>query len=387
MWPSANSQMAHFVIMGNPPSQGNPRTTLFQAAQSALGLPAASFVSYADLLAGRADLEEVVTSASIVRIDSPGRDFAVEKAILMLGAEQPDPEGTAYQRLSRREITALPFEKGRLLPSRQWYLGFCALLRQIDSRLQGCQLMNTPDDIATMFDKRHCHALLEQAGVSVPRALEPISCYDDLIARMRTRGCYRVFLKLAHGSSASGVVAYRINGNHYQAMTTVEMVTAQDGIRLYNSRRIRLIEDPGQIRDLINALCRQRVHVEYWLPKADHQGRAFDLRVLVIAGQVRHIVVRLSQTPMTNLHLLNARADVGPLLDRLNRTDWQQTCRRAACQFNSLYAGLDVMFTPDCGHHAVLEVNAFGDLLPGILDNGQDTFTAEIQAVFRRVQA
>src|SRR5258708_17570800 len=181
---------------------------------------------------------------------------------------------------------------------------------------------------------------------------------------MRGRGCYRVFIKLAHGSSASGVVAYRINDNRHQALTTVEMVSNNHELRLYNSRRIRTLKEPAEIRTLITALCRQRVHVEYWLPKAGHQGRVFDLRVVMIAGAVRHVVVRLSQTPMTNLHLLNARGDVDELLDKLCRTSWQVTCQRAAAQIGSLYAGLDVLFTPDFGHHAVLEVNAFGDLLP-----------------------
>ena len=47
----------------------------------------------------------------------------------------------------------------------------------------------------------------------------------------------------------------------------------------------------------------------------------------------------------------------------------------------SLYFGIDLMFTPSFRHHAVLEVNAYGDLLPGVLDGGDNTYEAEIRAL------
>ncbi len=47
----------------------------------------------------------------------------------------------------------------------------------------------------------------------------------------------------------------------------------------------------------------------------------------------------------------------------------------------SHYAGVDLLFTPSYRHHAVLEINAFGDLLPGILCDGLDTYEAELSAL------
>ena len=199
--------------------------------------------------------------------------------------------------------------------------------------------------------------------------------------------CFRVFVKLAHGSSASGVVAYQTNGRLHQATTTVEMVREGDDLRLYNSRRVRTYRDPAEILALIDALCRHRVHVERWLPKAGLGGRALDLRVVTIAGRPRHTVVRLSRTPMTNLHLLNDRGDVGPVRQRMGEAAWSaalRTCERAATCFpGSLYAGVDLLIQSGWRRHAVLELNAFGDLLPGVLDGGVDTYTAEIQAACR----
>jgi hypothetical protein len=371
-----------FVIIGN---LGNRRVDLFQAALIGLGLPPARLVSYADLIAGRAELN--VQPGSIVRVESPGKDFEVERAILRIGAECEDMDGD-YQRLGTAEIDALNFDKGWILPSRQWYLGFCRVLDQIEAQRNGCAVMNTPADIKLMFDKRACHALLEEHRVAVPTGFPRIRCYDELIHHMRARRCWRVFIKLAHGSSASGVVAYRINGDKHQAITTVEMVTRNATLHLYNSRLVRTYDKPHEIATLINALCSHRVHVEQWIPKAGIASQNFDLRVVVIAGDVRHVVIRMSRTPMTNLHLLNERGDISAVLGRIGSDHWekaQRTCAQAASVFNSLYSGIDLLISSDYKRHAVAEMNAFGDLLPGVLHNGQDTYSAEILAILEKV--
>ncbi|HSH77897.1 MAG TPA: hypothetical protein VLA19_05115, partial [Herpetosiphonaceae bacterium] len=114
-------------------------------------------------------------------------------------------------------------------------------------------------------------------------------------------------------------------------------------------------------------------------------GRTFDLRVVVIAGQARHVVVRLSRGPMTNLHLLNARGDTDAVVARMGTEAWaaaRETCERAmACFPDSLYGGIDLLVEPGYRRHAVLEVNAFGDLLPDVVWQGQDTYMAEVDAM------
>src|SRR4051812_15927140 len=93
--PTPNSPPA-FVVVGNA---GCPRVAYFQSALARCGLPSASLVSYADLIDGRSTLEQVVMPGSVVRLESPGRDFDVEKAILALGADEPDADGPT--RISR----------------------------------------------------------------------------------------------------------------------------------------------------------------------------------------------------------------------------------------------------------------------------------------------
>lgn len=386
MWPSQNSCPPDLVVIGNA---GDKRVELFQAALARLGLPAARLVEYLDLIAGRVELANMLTPKSIVRIESPGRNFEVERALLALGAECEEPEHDGcYTRLARKEVEALSFEKGLVLPSRQWYLGYCALLEQIAGAVEPEQLFNLPTDIQLMFDKRACHALLSQQGIAVPMSLGPVHSYDELLELMREKRCSQVFVKLAHGSSASGVVAYRWQGERHQATTTAQIVLGVKGTRLYNSRAIQVYSQQTVIASLIDALCEQRVQVEQWIPKAGYAGQTFDVRVVTIAGETRHSIARLSHSPLTNLHLLNAREDAERIRERLGERVWARAmadCRRAAQLLRSLYTGIDLLFSADLRRHAIVEMNAFGDLLPGLLYQGQDTYTAEIKAFLQRL--
>lgn len=374
------------AIVGNP---GCPRIALFGAALARAGQPPATVIPYIDLINGRLGLDRALGPGVVLRIESPGRDFEVERALIAEGADVEDVEGPA--RIGRAAARALPWDRGRIRFPRQWYLGFREVLCRIDRQRPACPghvAASSPGEIAVMFDKPRCHALLQASGVPCPPSPGPIGSYDELRGRMRQLGLGRVFVKLAHGSSASGVVALAVGERKILATTTVEMVRAGGEIRLYNSRAIRRIEDERQVASLVGALALEVVHVERWIPKAGIDGRAFDLRVVVVDGRAGHAVVRMGRGPITNLHLGNERRDPGPLRDRMATADWEAgmaTCERAASAFpGSLHAAVDLLIAPGYRRHAVLEVNAFGDLLRGVVDRGLDTYDAEVEALMAR---
>ena len=70
------------------------------------------------------------------------------------------------------------------------------------------------------------------------------------------------------------------------------------------------------------------------------------------------------------------------------RESWEaalETCRRAAGLFPRCHhVGIDLLFTPSFRRHALLEANAFGDLLPGVLWDGMDAYAAEVAALESR---
>lgn len=374
----------NFVVLGNPE---NPRVEGFQQALLCCGLSPAKVVSWFDFLKGRVQLPEVVQASDIVRIESPGRDWPVEKLLLQRGAPEAEEENQ-FDWLPSQTIEDLAFEKGRLWPSRQWFLGLKAALAEIETQLSQApphRATHKAQEIQIMFDKPNCQALLQEAGISIPRALGILTNFDDLTAKMQAARCRRAFIKLAHGSSAAGVVAYQTNGQQHRAITTTEVVKTQNKTRLYNSRRLRTLTSLEEIAALIDALCRQRAPAEEWIPKASFQGRSCDLRVVIIAGQARHKVVRLSKHPLTNLHLLNDRAEGDSLQEKVPAQNWESAMRSCEktmrCFPRSLCGGVDLVFTPGFTRHAILEVNTWGDLLPGVLQNGKTTYEAQIRAV------
>lgn len=389
----SKAKFLNFVVIGNI---GNRRVEAFQKALQCFGLPIARLFSYSDLLAGKAHLGQFLETEAInvVRIESPERDFEVEKALLRFGADaydEIDPSNQLFDRCPAYAIGDLAFDKGLILYPRQWYLGFRLLLNEIKHQLneeaQPDFLLNQPDDIALMFDKPACHRHLADNNLPVAKSLGFVHSYDELIEKMQQTHCNSVFAKLANGSSASGVVAYRTNGRQHQATTTVEIAGG-----LYNSRKLRTYTDQKEIAELINILCRQYVQVEQWIPKARYQKYNFDLRVVVIAQKAHHVVVRLSQSPITNLHLSNGRTSLENLLaeNRLSLASWEAariTCEQTMQKVfpNSFYAGLDLLIASDYKHHTLAEVNAFGDLLYDTFYQGRDTYAAEIAALLAQI--
>ncbi|GAA4955523.1 hypothetical protein GCM10023205_16780 [Yinghuangia aomiensis] len=354
------------TVVGNP---GHRRITGFAAAAAAAGLPAPRLVAWRDVLSGA----PLAFPPGPVRIDSPGEDPAVHA---LLGGTHADPH--------------------RVEGGSTRHAAFVAALGRIEAvaaASPGAWLANDPADIAVMFDKRRAHPLLESHDVPVPRALSgpaaPVRSYAELRQRMADARAPRVFVKPPHGSSASGVVALETHGTRVQATTSVELTRGADGVALFNSLRIRKYRDETEVAALVDALGADAgpggLHVEAWLPKLTLDGHATDLRVLVVAGRATHVVARSSRSPMTNLHLGNARGDVPAVRAAVGEDAWARamaTCVRAAgCFPRTLHVGVDLLFAVDRRRHAVGEVNAFGDLLPGVLHRGRDTWGEQVHAL------
>jgi hypothetical protein len=368
---------------------------LFQAALLHCGLRPATVISWLDLLAGRESLCRFARRDAVLRIESPGENFDLERELIALGAGSDDPG--SWSRISSKKAQNLSFDRGRILYPGQWFHGFRMALNEIERQLIDVAgstgrvvPMNHTPDIALMFDKPRCHAWLASHGVLVPRALDVIRSYDHLREEMAVQRCRRVFVKLACGSSSSGVVAYETDGCREQAWSPVELIRGRDEVRLYNSLKVRRYRDRRDIRAIIDSLCVEGVHVEQWVPKASFGGGAADLRVVVIACQPEHVVVRLSESPMTNLHLGNRRGNTEAFLKHIGTKAceeiWRLSSQAARLFSASLYAGLDIGVSPGFRRAVIFEVNAFGDLLPNVLHRGVDTYQAEIFEAVQRWQ-
>ncbi|MFE2137336.1 STM4014 family protein, partial [Streptomyces sp. NPDC059466] len=159
----------------------NRRVALFSAAAEAAGHGSPRVVEWRDVLreGGHAFADD-----EIVRLDSPGENAEVDR--LLRGVDDPT----------------------RVEGSARWYARF---LDGVAS-LRGGRRLDAPEDLAVLFDNRLCHARLQGAGVPVPVSptsggAAPAGDWSQVRSRMAEAGLRRAFVKLAHGSSASGVLA------------------------------------------------------------------------------------------------------------------------------------------------------------------------------------
>ncbi|MGW9554486.1 STM4014 family protein [Nocardiopsis sp. NPDC055551] len=347
---------------------GNRRRALFVAAAREAGWPEPMVLPWHELAdpTGSPSLPP----GALVRVDSPGED--VTTARLLRGwAADPDPyraEGTADQ-----------------------HRGFVRALDRLSALVAatpGAHLVQDLTDLVDMCDKRRAHARLASAGVAVADALPgPITDYAALRERMDEHHARRVFVKPAHGSSASGVIALATGGaGRVKAVTSADLTRARDGsVELFNSLRLRTYTTEAEVAAVVDALAPDGLHVERWLPKAGFDGRVVDLRVLVVAGRATHVVVRSSRSPLTNLHLGNTRGDVDALREAMGPHAWREamaTAEAAAEVFDStLHVGVDLMLSPGWHRFTICEVNAFGDLLPRVLHEGRGTHAEQLHAL------
>ncbi|MFS0838288.1 STM4014 family protein [Paenibacillus sp. 1P03SA] len=401
------------ILIGNP---DNRRTAGLQNARAKLGLPPAVVLPYAGLLDGSASLAQAASLAGaasqpagarapLLRLDAPGELFAVERGLIALGA--PDHEEAAYgdrllpfghrsdpQPLSVRSAHALAEQEGRQYHPSQWFRGFARLL---DRLRRGAEELwpqprwtNAPEDIAGMFDKRQTHRILSAAGVPVPRLLAPpeeIADSEALRGLMLSRRVHRVFVKLASGSGACGVVAYRINPltGAEQAVTTVgvENYGARAPV-FYNAMKPRRYTDKSVISQVLNWLLRHGAHVEQWIAKASYGGGSYDIRQLVVAGEACHSIARVSRTPITNLHLRSERVSVEELGLAPGVRERAAACaEKALAAFpRSAAAGIDVLL--DSASHApyILDINPFGDLLYRVVHKGMDPYEWQMSRLY-----
>jgi hypothetical protein len=343
-----------FAVVGNP---DNRRVKLFADAVRDEGLPEPRVVAWLEVLRGDAEFR----AGELVRVDSPGEDAEVTR--LLHGSDEP-------------------VDMYRVEGTRRWYQGFTSVLQKLEHAIDtaGAVRLFSAHEVAIAFDKRATHALLTDAGVPVP----PAAASD---------GTESAFIKIRHGSSASGVVALMVRGPRRRAVTSAEMVRTETGIELYNSLRIRTYPRDPDIDDLLGVLALDGLHAEQWIRKLSFGGRDCDLRVVTVGGRATHAVVRTSASPMTNLHLGGQRGDLARFQALVGDERWQAIlglAESAAACFPGVHClGIDVLPGAD-GLDRIGEVNAYGDLLPNLMGlpgtpgEGVGTYGAQVRSLIGR---
>lgn len=359
-----------WIVVGNPE---NRRVTAFAEALRAAGQALRGVVSWRQVLADPGALLAWPDEPTLLRIESAGEDDEVHHALLVRGGGDP--------------ATRIAF--GQLVAPRAVHQGFLSVLedlREVLSARPSWVPLAGIDPIARVFDKSRFHAHAIRLGVRVSPCLPGVDSYDALVAAIEARegelSGGRVFVKLRWGSSAVGIGVYR----HRPAPSLITTVlVTPDG--WFNTMRLARLSDVGRIRSLVDGLCAEGVHVEAEVPKATLGDATFDLRVVAIAGEPAFTVVRCNRHPITNLHLGGWRGDLDEVRARCPEAVWEAAMddvRTVARDHGGLHLGCDVLIDRPWAGHRVIEANAFGDLLPGLVDAaGRSVYAAEIDAVPR----
>ena len=350
--------MHPWVVLG---VAGSKRTRGLLAASVASNSPV-RLVEWRDWLADAGVLDEALLPGCRLKIEPPGDDPSVHLRLLHLGCA----------RLGRPPCDSP--ERGELASADAWFEGFRFVLRQLEEQLArraDVQAVNAPADIVAMTDKLLCQQRLQSQGVATAPLVGEVSGYDEFIARIERAGLDRVFVKARYGSSAAGVIAYRRNRRGQQQATTSAQV--RPGGRLFNVKRICTYQRDDEVRRVIDLVAAQGAYAEAWIPKPRCGAGHFDLRVVTFGGRAAHRVARVGRRPMTNLHLDNERADPALLLPEADVKAAESAAQQASRAFAaSGIVGFDLVARK--GAAQVLEANAFGDLLPGLLWQGRDTY-------------
>jgi len=385
-----------WIVIGNPE---NRRVKYFIDALHHFEQPLYRVFSYTDLLCQfrqlpSLPLEEIIQendciSKIIIRIESPGENLYVERAINLLN-EKAD-ENKVLDEINRF---------GEYRCQKNFYIGYSKLLlhfekesKRISSKFNiPVTFMNHPTDILRMFDKRLCSDLIKVIGVPVPST----NIVNDII------------IKPNYGSSACGCLAIRLRHHNIHCYSTIQI----KGDRFFNSLKVKKYR--AQDYYLLHQLISKSDHVvQVWHKKAEFPCQpplslgppiktpppnfiplfsrnkpSFDLRIVVINGKVLHTVVRTSHSPFTNLHLGNPRGSLETFYYTFPKKSWITICKglklvATTCFPQSLYMGFDVLIDPEYNYR-ILEVNAYGDLLPRVLIDKMDTYHWEVKEMLEK---
>lgn len=233
----------------------------------------------------------------------------------------------------------------------------------------GCQFLNPPELICRLLDKRETNRFLKTQGLLVTTMFpEEIKTAFQLEEVLREKRCYSAFVKPRYFSGAAGVAAFRMHpaGKSKKLYTSCRF---RQG-RLINTKKLVCLEDPEEIRCLLDHLLSLECVVERWHPKADFHGKTFDLRIVFQFGHIAYMIARQSDGPITNLHLNNQARNIGELgLDQTVICQIGLVCKQAYEAYSKTLdggvnmLGIDLLLEKGTLKPRVIELNGQGDCI------------------------
>lgn len=341
--------------------------------------PDVQVIHWEDVIQRDGDIADLLPEEeTYLRIESPARDFELIRMLLKAGDRS--------LRVPERDWN--PPREGWVASPKRMYQGLSHVLHGLNAVLAETDrvtcLQSIPD-ILTMFDKRETHQLLAQHELPRPASLIPdVPTAEALFNTLDDRGWNDVFLKVAYGSCASGIIRLMPARGQKYGYTTLTMINHE----FFNSYEIGTWGE-RYLNEFVTFVLLEDAIAEQTIDKARVHGQNFDVRVVVVHGEVAGCVARVSSNIMTNLHLGGRRGNLDAVLRVIPKRNWLDgisAAVEAATLFDVPAVGVDLMFDRQRNDPYIVEVNAFGDFLPNWRnDSGQTIHEQEIEATARKL--
>ncbi len=353
--------MTHVILIA---SLEDRRATGFLRAASARGVEV-SAIDHQVLLAQPERLLALLDRPAWVRLDAMGPE-CTPRLLALGGVHDREP--------AHGELVA-PAARHR------GFLAHLERLAKVVATRSWCWL-TPPALVAELFDKDRTAERLAAHEIRTTEVLH-VSEHtpEGLFAAMAERGASRVFVKLRFGSSASGLAVVSQRNGRRTVWTTLE----RSGGRWFNSLRVRRLDSASAQDAALAFVLGEGARVELADQKLRLRGRHCDVRFVIVEGRCRLALPRTSTHPITNLHLGGTRGDAVALRPLVGPERWAEAvdmAERAA--HGAFMVGVDLLFRASDLAPRVIEVNAFGDLLPGLRSEGRDAYDWQVEALLAR---
>lgn len=313
-----------------------------------------------------------------------GAALAVEVALIPLGQGLLSERQLGQLVGAGVKIDPLKYPSSALRELPYLVNGYNQILRQL-AEVKGAFFLNHPQGILTTLDKVACKEILLAHDVPTTPMLQlETASWSALQEQMQSQKINRVFIKPRFGSGAAGVLAYSYEPRRNQEALYggLSLIEGQ----LHNSKCLTCYKDSATIRAIGEAILANPVIVERWLPKAQHQGQSYDLRVVWQFGHIAYIVARLSKSPITNLHLNNNATPWQAL--QLPKEVWKKVAEladQAMALFPTLQmGGLDILLSGEKLKPYIIEINGQGDLIYQDIFQDNSIYTQQIERMISR---
>lgn len=387
-YPAPNVHLAdfeNFVVVADPHSMRWEyyERDLSVALRKMTSPPTVHVLDWSTLVARDGIIESLVPDNSLVRVESPARDFQLMTELMQAGQRELGEVETEWT-TSRRGWIASPL---------RMYRGLCRILTRLEdsvNRQQGCCMMASMKDTLILFDKNLTSKKLQAAGLPTPEWFQPVSASEVLDFLSQQNELKNYFLKLANGFSGSGIALLmprEVNqgSDHLAGVSAITSVVEIDG-RFFNTHRIHEVVG-DQYDEIIEFIISEGATLQTAIEKTRVQADQFDVRVVVNRGEVIGEIFRASKQPITNLHLGGYRAAAAECLREIPRRKWLDgidACETAAKLFDMDVVGVDLCFDRATFDPYIIEMNSFGDFFPNWKNkSGKSIYELELQKLTR----